>query len=100
MLLKLLRKRKENKLAEQLRREAETRSVLLDGLRKSVDTKVFHTTLVQKPGIRKRPAVPTTISYDHYKTLERLGATESYLNKLKPIVRDWPEENNPGISWS
>lgn len=101
MLGKWIRKRKENKVAEQLRQEAETRAVLLDGLRKSVDTKVFHTELNSVPGIRRRPAVPTTISYDHYKTIERLGGSEDYLAKLKPIVRDWPEENkNPGISWS
>ena len=100
MFGKWIRKRKENKVAEQLRQEAETRAVLLDGLRKSVDTKVFHTELNSKPGIRRRPAVPTTISYEHYKTLERLGASEGYLVRLKPVVRDWPDENNSGISWS
>jgi len=98
MLVKWLRKRKANKVAEQLQADIATRQVLLDGLSKSVDIHTLHTEL--KPGIRQRPARPTTISYDHYQTLERLGASEDFLAKLKPIVRDWPDENNSGISWS
>jgi hypothetical protein len=94
MVIKWLRKRKANKVAEELQQAIATRQVLLDGLRKSVDTHTLHTEL--QPGIRRRAARPTTISYDHYQTMKRLGASEGYLERLKPVVRDWPTDENPG----
>lgn len=97
MLSKWLRKRKASKAAEELRARLEAQQVLLDGMRKSVDVKVFHKDLNPKPGVRNPRVVPSTVSYDYYKTMERLGASPKLLNSLKPVVRDWPDDENPVI---
>jgi hypothetical protein len=95
MLSKWFKKRQANKAAEELRARLEVQQVLLDSMRKSVDTKVFHKELVQKPGVRNSPVVPSTVSYDYYQTMKRMGASQKLLDSLKPIVKDWPDEN-PG----
>lgn len=95
MLIKLLKKRKANKVAEQLRQDAETRQIMLDNLHKSVNRNMLHAD-ISTEGIRvRKKVVPGTVSYAYYQTVERLGASEDFLAKLKPDVRDWPEEN-PG----
>jgi len=88
MLVKWLRNRKANKVAEAMERDRQTRQILLDSLRKSVDEKTLHTELVQRPGVRRRAARPTTISPEHFELMERLGASTEYLKRLRPIVRD------------
>jgi hypothetical protein len=87
MLIKFLRKRKENKVAAQLEAERQTRQVLLNSLTKSVDRKVFHRSLDATPGHRN-PVVPTTVSRDFAETLLRLGADEKTMDDFLPIVRD------------
>lgn len=96
MLTKWFRNRKQNKVAEALRQAAYERAQLLDVMRKSVDRTVFHKNLVNKEDIRNRPVVPTSVSYDYYQTLERLGASPKLLRNVKPIVKDWPDDENPG----
>lgn len=88
MLIKWLRNRRDNKIAEQMERERITRQNLLDSLRKSVDEKTLHRDWTPiKPG-RNAPVRPTTISREHFELLECLGASTEYLKKLRPIVRD------------
>lgn len=99
MALKWLRKRQENRVAEALRQAAYERQQLLDVMSRAVNTTVFHTDLVNKPGVRNRRAVPTTVSYDHYMSLKRMGATEDFLAKMRPIVKDWPDENPGNFSF-
>lgn len=79
---------KRNTVAQQMEADLYERDQLLDTLRKSIDTTAFHAEINPGPGLRNCPVVPTTISREYYETLERLGASPKFLNKLKPIVRD------------
>lgn len=88
MLFNWYRKRKDNKLAAQLEEDRQMRQILLNSIRKSVDEKMLHAELVDRPGVRRRPARPTTVSVEHFELLERLGASTEYLKRLRPIVRD------------
>jgi hypothetical protein len=87
MLIKWLRNRRDERIADRMEDDRKTRQNLLDSLRKSVDTNSIQPTLTSTPGTQ-RVVRPMTISREHFETMERLGASTNLLKKLRPLVRE------------
>jgi hypothetical protein len=89
MLGKWLRNRKQKKIDAQLKQEADTRAVLSDSLRKTVESDQMHRLLFDPPNkITRVRLVKTTVSPEYRDLIQRLDQSTERLKRINSIVRD------------